>query len=320
MSAPRISVVTPTLRRSAEVEGLLHNLAEQTAPPAEVILVDAAPDGEHETESVVLSLAGSLPFALVYVRHGGGTAIQRNVGLDRASGEFVAFVDDDVRLEPDFFAVLLEVFAADAGRRVGGVVGYRTNQHFAPDAQQRWRWYRRLRLLSTFEPGRYDRRNGYPINANMQPPFTGTRSVDFMTTACAMWRREVFDDGLRFDPFFRDYGILEDAHLALRAGRSWTLLQCGDARCRELHSPSARERQYLIGYKSVVNYYYVFSDIAGPLSARQRLGFWRYQCFELLRTASSAVRRRRRADLSNLRGRLHGFFSVLTGGYREADR
>lgn len=315
MNVPEISVVTPTFRRPAEVTGLLENLSKQSVLPSEVILVDGAPSDETATETAVGEIRRDLPFNVKYIRHGGGTAIQRNVGIDEASGNFIALVDDDVRLEPDFLKKILDVFREDAQNKVGGVVGYRTNQHFTLEESQRWRWYRRLRLLSVFEPGRYDFRCGYPINNNLQPRFSGTRPVDFMTTACTVWRREVFDAGLRFDRFFRDYGVLEDAHFSLRAGRVWTLLQCGDAHCEEMHSPNGRVDRRMIGYKSVVNYYFVFQQIAGPLKLAQKYRFWRYQAFEGFRVGASALRRRNWADLSDLRGRLEGisriFFSKL---------
>jgi glycosyltransferase involved in cell wall biosynthesis len=308
-----VSVVTPTFRRPAEVAGLLENLSRQELLPAEVILVDGAPAEETETEKVVAAVAGSLPFRCRYIRHERGTAIQRNAGIDRAAGAFIAFVDDDVRLDPGFLSAVIRVFAGDEGHRVGGVVGYRTNKHFRLSERRRWRWYQRLRLLTTYEPGRYDFRSGYPINALMQPPFSGVRRVDFMTTACAVWRREVFDSGLRFDPFFRGYGILEDAHLSLRAGRRWELLQCGDAHCVELSSPNGRADRKRIGFKTVVNHYYVFQDVVRPLTWRHKMRFWRFQAFELLRITASAVRRRRRMDLLELRGRLEGIAAVARG-------
>ena len=308
-----LSVLTPTYRRPREVAGLLANLAMQTLIPVEVILVDGAPRGEIDTEKVVLAMSASLPFKCRYLRHDRGTAIQRNAGIDAALGNFVALIDDDVRMEPDFLEKLHAVFAQDSASVVGGVVGYRTNQHFDLESRQRWRWYRRLGLLSVYEPSRYDFQNGYPINANMQPPFSGVREVDFMTTACAMWRREVFESGLRFDPFFCDYGVLEDAHFSLRARKTWKLLQCGDARCRELHSLGGRENQRRIGYKSVVNYYYVFNDIVGPLTWGQKIRFWRFQAFELARIGASAVRRRRWSDVSELRGRLEGMIALSRG-------
>ena len=309
-----ISVVTPTWRRPVEVAGLLANLSQQQLLPLEVIVVDGASSNECETERVVSEMSSVLPFRCRYFRNERGTAIQRNRGIEEAApGTFIAFIDDDVRLEPDFLQRIIAVFTADLQKSVGGVVGYRVNQRFDFFASQRWRWYKRLNLLTTFEPGRYDFESGYPINANGQPPFNGVRRVDFMTTACAVWRRELLDEGLRFDPFFRDFGVLEDAHFSLRAAQRWKLLQCGDAHCIEGHSPNGRVDRKAIGYKSVVNYYYVFRDICGPLKRRQKFRFWRYQMFELLRISSSALRRRSIADVAELRGRLGGISEIIRG-------
>lgn len=319
---PVISVVTPTLYRPTEVAGLLQNLSEQTLLPDEVVLVDGAPSTETETQDLVAKMSAALPFRCHYVRHARGTAIQRNRGIEEATrSDLVAFIDDDVRLEPDFLQTIIEVFKADSEKKVGAVVGYRANVSFVQTTHQRWRWYQRLKLLSTFEPGRYDFRCGYPINTNSQPPFSGVRPVDFMTTACAVWRREVFDSGLRFDPFFKDYGVLEDAHFSLRAGQKWQLLQSGDALCREGHSANGRVDRKRIGYKCVVNYYYVFQDIVRPLTWRHQLRFWRFQVFELMRLLASAVRRRRLGDWQEVRGRLSGFVGVLRGdGSRATNR
>jgi glycosyltransferase involved in cell wall biosynthesis len=311
----KISAVTPTLYRPGEVEDLLKNLSQQVLLPFEVIIVDGSPLDGNATEKVVKSMSPALPFHCRYIKHARGTAIQRNAGIDVATGEFIAFIDDDVRLDPDFFQVIIRVFLKDEDRKVGGIVGYRRNKYFDPDTRQRWRWYRRLRLLTTYEPGRYDFQSGYPINVFMQKPFKGVRKVDFMTTACAVWRKEVFDSGLRLDPFFSGYGILEDAHFSLRARRRWDLLQCGDALCVELSSSRGREDRREIGYKCVVNYYYVFRDIVRPLTVPHQLRFWRYQVFELLRVGSSTIRRRRMSDATELLGRLRGFMAVAFGTY-----
>ena len=306
-------MVTPTFLRPVETLGLLDSLRRQSLSPFEVILVDGGPPDNLETRNAVNDIADTLPFKLRYVRHTGGTAIQRNAGIDIAAGDFIALIDDDVRPEDDFLERIVEVFNSGSADKVGGVVGYRGGGHFTPDEAARWRWYRRLKLLTTFEPGRYDFKCGYPINNYLQPPFEGVRPVDFMTTACAVWRRQVFDDGFRFDPFFRDFGVLEDAHFSLRAGRTWQLLQCGDARCKELNSPNGRVSRRRIGYKCVVNYYFVFQDLVSPLSAAHKFRFWRYQSFELLRIVASAVRRRRKSDLQEVLGRLEGAFAILRG-------
>lgn len=316
VSNAKVSVVTPTFFRPAETLGLLENLSKQTLLPFEVILVDGAPSEERRTEEAVSEVINNFPFKIRYVRKSGGTAIQRNEGIDLAAGDFVALVDDDVRLDENFLQSITEVFNAQGSEKVGGIVGYRKNRHFEIEKSARWQLYKKFKLLTTFEPGRYDFQCGYPINNNMQPPFSGTRPVDFMTTACAVWRREVFAEGLRFHIFFRDYGVLEDAHFSLHAGRKWNLLQSGDALCEEMHSPNGRVNRRKIGYKCVVNYYFVFQDIVRPLSLAQKFRFWRYQAFEFIRIGSSAVRRRRLHDLHEIVGRIEGVFAVLGNAVR----
>lgn len=287
----RISVVTPTFRRPQEVVGLLKNLSQQTHLPYELVLVDGAPPEETETERIVAAvIAGALPFRCNYIRHGGGTAIQRNVGIDHATGDFIAFFDDDMRFEPDYLVKILAVFADDHDHQVGGIAGYITNQHLNPHTSLRWRWYRRLRLFTTYEPGRFDFETGYPINRYLQPPHDSIREIDFMGSNCGVWRREVFDNGLRFSRFFTDYGLIEDAHLALRVSRSWKLLECGTAHCVHDHSPLGRIDAHRFAWKTAVNYRYLFVDIVPHRTLRQELRFWRVQFFDLFRFFVHAVR------------------------------
>ena len=309
----KISVITPTLKRPNEVLGLLETLSMQNLLPYELILVDGGSDDVRETEQVVLPIINDYPFIIKYFRYTGGTAIQRNYGIDKATGDFIATIDDDVRLTPDFFKNILNVFSTDTEKKIGGITGYKNNLHFSLAQRKRWRWYKRLGLLSTYEPGKYDFKCGYPINTNMHPPFSGTRKVEFMTSACTMWRKEVIDSGLRFDMFFKDYGILEDAHFALKAGKKWELLQCGDAKCSELSSPGGRENRKKIGFKVVVNYYYVFKSIAGPLSFMQKIRFFRYQVFELIRIVYGIFRYRQKKYWDELVGRLKGIFYCFSG-------
>ncbi|MEM6455763.1 MAG: glycosyltransferase, partial [Acidobacteriota bacterium] len=306
-----ISVVTPTLGRPDEVRGMLANLALQTAVPDEVVLIDGAPK-DRRTEDAVAALVASetLPFDVHWARYGGGTAIQRNRGIDRARGRFIAFIDDDIRLEPDFFALLLAAYDDPERRDVGAIVGCISNQVLDIATSPRWRWYRRLRLFGTYRPGAFDRRTGHPINRYLQPPHETLRPVDFMGSNCALWRAEVFADGLRFDPFFRDFGVLEDAHLALSAGRRWRLLEHGAARCVHLDAPGGRTAPWRVAYKTAVNYRYVFLDIVRPRAVAQERGWWTVQLVDFLRLAAYALRRPSRRAWSVTVGKLLGLVAA----------
>jgi GT2 family glycosyltransferase len=306
----RISVVTPTLRRPREIADMLENLSHQTVLPFEVVIVDGAPAGEDASQRVIEERVKNLAYPVRYIRRGGGTAIQRNIGIDHAAGDYLAFIDDDVRLDPDYFERMLEVYTTDLERKVGGIAGYIVNQYLDKVKSPRWRWYTRLHLFSTYEPGRYDYKTGYPINRYLQPPHSGVREIDFMGSNCGVWRREVFEQGLRFDEFFRDYGVLEDAHLALRARRHWQLLECGRARCTHLDAKSGRTTNKRVAWKTAVNYRYVFMDIVPQRSWRNNYRFWQVQLFDLFRIAVHAARYRRTDDWGVLTGKASGIWAA----------
>ena len=305
-----LCVVTPTLGRPEEVRGLLKHFATQTVTPAQVVLVDGAPPEDNRTREVVAQLAPSLSFPCLYLCHGGGTAVQRNAGIKASTSDLVALVDDDIRLEEDFFERMLEVFAEDPERKVGGVTGYITNQFLDPATSPRWRWYRRLRLFTTYEPGRYDFRSGYPINRYLQPPHQGLRAIDFMGAGCSVWRREVFDQGILFSEFFTGYGLLEDVHFALRAAQRWQLYENGRARCKHLKALQGRLDSWEVGRRSAVNYRYVFVDLVPRRTPGQEMRFWRVQLLDLLRFGLVLLRRRDRDSLNLVLGKLAGFMEA----------
>ncbi len=260
---------------------MLRDLSNQELLPWEVILVDGAPLDNTATEEVVRALAPELPFPVKYFRSGRGTAIQRNAGIDAAQGDYIAFIDDDVRLEAGFFAQMMNAYKEDRQNEVAGIAGYIVNQFLNPETSPRWIWYRRLRVFSTYEPGRYDYASGYAINRYLQPPHDRVREIDYMGSNCGVWRRRVFDEGLRFDKFFADYGVLEDVHLSLCARRKWKLWECGKAHCYHYHSLRGRESSRRVAWKTAVNFRYVFMDIVPQRSWSQEARFWLVQLLQL---------------------------------------
>jgi glycosyltransferase involved in cell wall biosynthesis len=306
-----ISVVTPTLARPSEVQTLLKNLSQQTSLPLELLLVDGAPSGENDTQQVVEQCAPGMPFLVRYIRYGGGTAIQRNVGIDVARGDFIAFVDDDIRLEPDFFERILGAFAQDEKQQIGGITGYITNQHLDPATSRRWQWYRRLKLFTTYEPGRFDYQTGFPINRYLQPPHDGLREVDFMSSNSAVWRSKVFEHGLRFDEFFVGYGVMEDAQMSLRAKRSWVLMENGSAHCLHLHVTSGREDSRSVSRKTSVNHRYLFITIVPQRTWFQEYRFWRVQFIQMLIFMAAVFRHPNRQNWLSLLGKVEGLIQSI---------
>ena len=116
MSEPLVSVIIPAYRCAATIGQTLDSLLAQTRPVDEILVVD---DGSPEDLTAALA-----PYAdrITLIRKpNGGAASARNLGIDRASGRFVAFLDADDYWEPTKLERQLAVFAAHP--EVGLVAG-----------------------------------------------------------------------------------------------------------------------------------------------------------------------------------------------------
>jgi glycosyltransferase involved in cell wall biosynthesis len=127
----KATVVIPTYERSRRVRALLDCLVGQQAM-AEVIVCD---DGSHDdTRAVALSFTDRLPLIYCHQEDLGFRAGQaRNLGIRRAQGDVVIFVDDDVLVAKDF--VSEHVRAHEALSSPAIVIGYRHRAFEAPPSQ-----------------------------------------------------------------------------------------------------------------------------------------------------------------------------------------
>lgn len=99
---PCVSVVTPAFDSACTLEQTVRSVAAQTLPVKEQIIVD---DGSRDdTRELVERLREEFPF-LHYVRQrhrGAGWA--RNLGIEMATGRYIAFLDSDDLWLPDKLA------------------------------------------------------------------------------------------------------------------------------------------------------------------------------------------------------------------------
>ncbi|UOY00162.1 HAD-IIIA family hydrolase [Blastococcus sp. PRF04-17] len=110
----QVTVVVPTIGRPS-LDVLLEALAQASGPrPAELILVDDRPDGPP----LAPERAG-LPPVRVVRAGGGGPARARNLGWRTARTEWIAFLDDDVVPDRDWY----ERLATDLAGLPGDVAG-----------------------------------------------------------------------------------------------------------------------------------------------------------------------------------------------------
>lgn len=104
MSGVGITVGVATLGRPDGLVRCLQGLAAQTAPPAELIVVDQAPS--EEARAAVES--GPLPAARYLEQPRLGLSASRNLALESARAPILAVTDDDCVPDPDWLAAVAE--------------------------------------------------------------------------------------------------------------------------------------------------------------------------------------------------------------------
>ena len=110
---PRISVVVCSYNGSRTIRDCLEGLAKLRYPNYEVIVVN---DGSTDETA---SLAQEFPFRLISTENRGLSAA-RNTGYQEATGEIVAYIDDDASPDPDWLSYIAAAFQKEDFAGVGG--------------------------------------------------------------------------------------------------------------------------------------------------------------------------------------------------------
>src|ERR1051326_1301122 len=185
-----ISAIVPVWNGRADLQRLLASLAAQTEPVTELLVVDngstdGAPDLARENGARVLLMGRNAGFA---------PAVNR--GLREASGEWIAVLNSDVQLAPDYLA------------RLAGVNG----------------WFATGKILSMDHPscmdGAFDLvcRGGAAWRAGNGmtdgPAFSSPRTIFSAPWTAALFRAELFEQTGLLEERFESY--LEDVDFGLR--------------------------------------------------------------------------------------------------------
>jgi glucosyl-dolichyl phosphate glucuronosyltransferase len=214
-----------TLDRWDDIQRAVQSLQLQDPPPAEVILVS-----DHNDELLDRARA-TFPQVVCLPNTGtAGLSGARNTGVAAASGDVIAFLDDDAAAEPGWSAALLAPYADETVIGVGGFV--------VPD----WRAPRPAWFPSEFL---------WVVGCSYTGQPTARARVRNPIGANMSFRRAVFTAAGGFDPMVgrigKDAGGCEETEFAIRAARTGTgghVLLEPTARCRHTVTPDRVTRRY----------------------------------------------------------------------------
>ena len=108
-STTLVSVVMPAFNREATIGAAIRSVLAQSHDRLELIVVD---DGSSDGTAAVVESFADPRVRLVRGAHGGVSAA-RNLGLDQARGDIIAYLDSDNRWVPWFIAVMLRALAGE---------------------------------------------------------------------------------------------------------------------------------------------------------------------------------------------------------------
>ncbi len=198
MSGPSASVVVPVHGRAGLTRRCLELVLADLPAACEVVVVD---DGSRDETPAVLAGFGET-IRVVRLEENRGFAAACNAGAEAASGEFLAFLNNDTEPRPGWLGRLLEYAREHPGAAVvGAKLLYPTGvvQHAGIAIGQ----------------------DGYPHNLYAgfpaeHPAVDRPRRLQAVTGACQLVRRQTFEQVGGFDQGFRN--SMEDVDLCLRIG------------------------------------------------------------------------------------------------------
>jgi GT2 family glycosyltransferase len=221
-------------RRHDEIRACLRDLdAQITTVPFEVVLVlQAYPDGA--AEEIVAEFSGTLGLSAYHTERGLGVHGARNAAIARSGGEIIAFLDDDVRVPPDWVDTLVSYYADPAVGGVGGYVRHPGSHRLST------RMFRPMLGLSA-NRYRIDWGGFHAIPWASHP--NRDQNADWLSGCNMSFRRAALDDVGGFDEGYGLYGY-DDVDIGLRVRRAgWQLVST--RRLTVAHHPSPVNRAAL---------------------------------------------------------------------------
>jgi succinoglycan biosynthesis protein ExoM len=216
------SVVICTYNRPALFAAALRSClrdATRRALPFEIVIADNSVSG-HAAGIVAAERAGEKTAVRVVTVAPPNISLARNAGLRAAAAPLVAFLDDDLEVEPGWLDALVDVLAATGADVALGPVRPRFPGGNPPDWDPAGARFTRVLACPT----------GSPVAAGGREKPAGFA----VSTASSIWRvKTCFTDAAPFDPAFGACGG-EDLDLFLRLarrGRRFVWRACGK-RCR----------------------------------------------------------------------------------------
>ena len=263
----RSSFIIATRNRPDHLVATVESLVSQSVLPAELCIVDSSDEARVRARIEDLCEQAGLPLDYHHPAPRGLT-LQRNLGIDRTSGDPVFFIDDDVRLAPDCHEQILAEYER-WGPELGGVRATPARPPNPPPASRIWR---RLFGIGGWWPEASGRmRGGFFVEGVSDS--AGVRRLEYFNGWFMSFRREIVESE-RFDEALSGYAFKEDIDYSYRVvRRGYVLLQTPRARVDHLKTESQRMSTHDLQRMNLANQFYLHRKHM-PQTPRYTASLW----------------------------------------------
>jgi glycosyltransferase involved in cell wall biosynthesis len=212
-----LSIILPTYNRGTRLQSCVQSVVDQTFRDWELIICDDA--STDDTDEIAAELI-QIDERIRYFKNAAnqGLPANRNIGISKAKASQVLFIEDDLILEPDCVAILMETFTQlDKQHKVGAVASSRPDEWQKDDDSDKsvldYAWRGSSRKMTV--PCTFSSLTGL-VHYNFVPAFTGIQEVPSVHS-CSLYSREALEDVGGYDG--TKYGgnyLYEEADLNIR--------------------------------------------------------------------------------------------------------
>lgn len=295
-----ISIIIPTMDRPREISGLLKSIQTQTYKPDQLIIVDA---GREAVEKVTYEF----PLLNIdYLRSNRpGLTRQKNDGISALKPEItlVAYLDDDIILEPDALEQMLS-FWDNALDNTGGA-----SFNIVNNITGQLNIYTKCFMLSGAKGKLL--RSGFNV---IYSPVVENVYVDWLCGGATVWRRNIVEE-YKFDEWLVGYGHNDDIDYSVRVGKRYGFAIIAKAKLYHFPKPLEIQDNYLFGKSAIFNRYYV----VGKHACFSKPCFYWATFGQILAGLFRGIIRKEKSKLIRMLGYISALVSIWLGKLERID-
>lgn len=285
------SVVIPTKDRHALATAGVESLLDQVRLPQQLVVIDAS-DPPLELCPAIYERFRGAGVSLLVKHAEPSTSAQRNLGAQQVTSPIVLFMDDDVRLEPEYADLLLRRWEQSGLEAFGGMIGSPAD---VPEQGRLQSVIRRALMLHCID----DKHLGTTFRRSRKLAYVPRPACEVTIPAVATLATLFRVDLVRkhpFDEHFSGYVLGEDLDMSTRLSSDAPILQSPDVLFDHDSDPRERVSPLRWQYRGRCEAYFRLRHLG--LSPLDLAAFAVSVLAEALHAALDSVRERRASHLT----------------------